>query len=108
MKHAILVVALAVATGTLATQVSADDKIVIMVGGIEKQIYLPARLTEQLGYFKEQGLDVELQSEPAGVTPAATSNSSTCGQVKLLHLANRIGQILSLISGGGQVSLRLP
>ncbi|MBV8211103.1 MAG: ABC transporter substrate-binding protein [Burkholderiaceae bacterium] len=45
----------------------AGDKITLMVGGIEKQIYLPAKLTEQLGYFKEQGLDVELLSQPAGV-----------------------------------------
>jgi NitT/TauT family transport system substrate-binding protein len=44
-----------------------DDKITIMVGGIEKQIYLPAMLAEQLGYLKETGLDVELLSEPAGV-----------------------------------------
>ncbi len=46
---------------------AADEKITIMVSGIEKQIYLPAKLTEQLGYFKEQGLDVELQSEPSGI-----------------------------------------
>ncbi|MEZ0603350.1 ABC transporter substrate-binding protein [Paraburkholderia sp. IW21] len=42
-------------------------KITIMVGGITKLIYLPARLTEQLGYFKDEGLDVELLSQPAGV-----------------------------------------
>jgi NitT/TauT family transport system substrate-binding protein len=48
--------------------VAADSgKITIMVGGITKMIYLPAKLTEQLGYFKEEGLDVELQSQPAGV-----------------------------------------
>lgn len=46
---------------------SAADKITIMVGGIEKQIYLPAKLTEQLGFFKEEGIEVELLSEPAGV-----------------------------------------
>ena len=45
----------------------ADEKITIMVSGIEKQIYLPAKLAEQLGYFKEQGLDIELQSEPSGI-----------------------------------------
>jgi NitT/TauT family transport system substrate-binding protein len=45
----------------------AADKITIMVGGIEKQIYLPAKLAEQLGYLKETGLDIELLSEPAGV-----------------------------------------
>lgn len=46
---------------------SDDGKITLMVGGIEKIIYLPAKLSEQLGYFKEQGLNVELMSEPAGV-----------------------------------------
>jgi NitT/TauT family transport system substrate-binding protein len=45
----------------------AADKITIMVGGMEKQIYLPAKLAEQLGYLKETGLDIELLSEPAGV-----------------------------------------
>ena len=38
-----------------------------MVGGINKIIYLPAKLTEALGYFKDEGLKVELQSQPAGV-----------------------------------------
>ncbi|MFL9865630.1 ABC transporter substrate-binding protein [Paraburkholderia fungorum] len=55
----------------LASQqaIAADGggKITIMVGGITKLIYLPARLTEQLGYFKDEGLDVELLSQPAGV-----------------------------------------
>lgn len=59
-----------VATSAIAasiTAASAADKITIMVGGIEKQIYLPAKLTEQLGFFKEEGLEVELLSEAAGV-----------------------------------------
>jgi NitT/TauT family transport system substrate-binding protein len=48
---------------------AADEpgKITIMVGGITKLIYLPAKLTEQLGYFKDEGLNVELLSQPAGV-----------------------------------------
>jgi NitT/TauT family transport system substrate-binding protein len=46
---------------------AAADKITIIVGGLEKQIYLPAMLTQQLGYFKEQGLDVELLTSKAGV-----------------------------------------
>ena len=45
----------------------AQEKIVIMAGGIEKQIYLPGILAEQLGYFAEQGLNVELLTEPSGV-----------------------------------------
>jgi NitT/TauT family transport system substrate-binding protein len=52
---------------TLAMPAGAVDRIVLIVGGIEKQIYLPARLAEQLGYFKQQGLEVELMSEPSGV-----------------------------------------
>jgi NitT/TauT family transport system substrate-binding protein len=42
----------------------------IMVGGLDKQIYLPAMLTQRLGYFKQQGLDVQLSDEPAGVEAA--------------------------------------
>ena len=40
---------------------AADAPITIMVGGINKIIYLPAKLTEALGYFKDEGLNVELQ-----------------------------------------------
>ena len=65
-KSLFVAAALAIAIGT-ASGAQAAEKISIMVGGIEKIIYLPARLAEQLGYFKEAGLDVELLSEPAGV-----------------------------------------
>ena len=54
----------------LATAVAAPayaGKITIMVGGYEKHIYLPAKLAESLGFFKDEGLDVELLNEPAGV-----------------------------------------
>jgi NitT/TauT family transport system substrate-binding protein len=46
---------------------AAAEKITIIVGGYEKQIYLPAKLTEALGYFKDEGLDVELLTEESGV-----------------------------------------
>ncbi|MCG5076737.1 ABC transporter substrate-binding protein [Paraburkholderia tagetis] len=66
--------AMAIACGLLfgaalqsAHAADAPGKITIMVGGITKLIYLPAKLTEQLGYFKDEGLDVELLSQPAGV-----------------------------------------
>ena len=65
-KSLFVAAALAIAIGT-ASGAQAAEKISIMVGGIEKIIYLPARLAEQLGYYKEAGLDVELLSEPAGV-----------------------------------------
>ncbi len=38
----------------------------IMVGGISKQIYLPNELTQQLGYFKQEGLEVTLIDEASG------------------------------------------
>ena len=57
------------ATGVLALAcVSAAHgaPIQLMVGGIEKQIYLPAALADRLGYFKEQGLDVQVLSDTSG------------------------------------------
>jgi NitT/TauT family transport system substrate-binding protein len=60
--------AAAVAATLAATAVTrAADKVTIMVGGYEKQIYLPPKLAESLGYFKDAGLDVTLLNEPAGV-----------------------------------------
>ncbi|MEU7058808.1 ABC transporter substrate-binding protein [Streptomyces sp. NPDC046197] len=43
------------------------EHVKIMVGGLDKVIYLPAMLTQRLGYFTAEGLDVQLLSEPAGV-----------------------------------------
>jgi NitT/TauT family transport system substrate-binding protein len=40
----------------------------IMVGGMSKVIYMPAALTQKLGYFKDQDLNVQLVDTPAGVT----------------------------------------
>jgi NitT/TauT family transport system substrate-binding protein len=45
----------------------AADKVTIIVGGYEKQIYLPAKLAEGLGYFKAEGIEVELLNEASGV-----------------------------------------
>src|SRR5437016_14301633 len=38
----------------------------IMVGGLNKQIYLPNMLAQQLGYFKAENLDVTLIDEGSG------------------------------------------
>ena len=51
----------------------------IMVGGIDKVIYLPAMLTQQLGYFKDAGVDVKLMTEPSG---ASAENVLLAGQVQ--------------------------
>jgi len=62
----VAVLSLMAVSGT-ALAADSGGKLTIMVGGATKIIYLPAKLTEQLGYFKEEGLDVEIQSQPAGV-----------------------------------------
>jgi NitT/TauT family transport system substrate-binding protein len=59
--------ALAAAACAFACVTSARaEPIQLMVGGIEKQIYLPAALADRLGYFKEQGLDVQVLSDTSG------------------------------------------
>ena len=50
----------------------------IMVGGLSKQIYLPNKLTQQLGYFQQQGLDVTLIDEASG---QSSENEVLAGQV---------------------------
>jgi NitT/TauT family transport system substrate-binding protein len=63
-----LVQALALAAVVLASTVAvAADKVTIIVGGYEKHIYLPAKLAEGLGYFKAEGLNVELLNDASGV-----------------------------------------
>lgn len=63
-----LALGLAACRGESPSQAAAGgtEKISIMVGGLDKVIYLPAKLTEQLGYFKEAGIEVDLKSEPSG------------------------------------------
>lgn len=62
---AVAVLSLAALTGgAMAADVS------LMVGGIEKQIYLPVALAQQLGYFRDEGISVDILSEPAGVEAA--------------------------------------
>jgi NitT/TauT family transport system substrate-binding protein len=51
---------------------SSGDKVSIMVGGLNKQIYLPFELADRLGYYQQQGLNITLSDEPAGVD--ATTN----------------------------------
>jgi NitT/TauT family transport system substrate-binding protein len=69
MRRFVLAAALLLAA---AAPSFAQTKVKIMVGGIDKQIYLPAKLAERLGYFKEEGLDVELFNSTSG-SQAATA-----------------------------------
>lgn len=72
---------LTITTGTVAKAADSIPTVKIMVGGLNKQIYLPAKLSEVLGNFKKYGVNVELSDEPAGVD-AETAMLS--GQVDLV------------------------
>jgi NitT/TauT family transport system substrate-binding protein len=52
-----------------ATQAHAE-KLTLMAGGTSKIVYLPLILASQLGYFKDEGLEFEILSQPAGVDTA--------------------------------------
>ncbi len=67
IRRAAAMAAIMVGASSLAGAANAEDKITIMVGGIDKIIYLPAVLAKRLGYFEQQGLDVDVVTEPAGV-----------------------------------------
>ena len=64
LKHSMLALTFVAASSHPAP---ASERITLMVGGIEKIIYLPVKLAEHLGYFSAEGLDVELRSEWSGV-----------------------------------------
>jgi NitT/TauT family transport system substrate-binding protein len=58
-----------VITGSLAGAAEAADslpKVTMMVGGIDKQIYLEYQLAQSLGMFKKYGVDMQLSTEQNG------------------------------------------
>ena len=57
---------LALATLSAAAQAPEKKQIKLAVGGKSSLYYLPLTLTEQLGFFKEQGLDVEISDFAGG------------------------------------------
>lgn len=65
----VLLRAIALALGAVALNALAgsDARITIMIGGADKIVYLPAKLAEQLDYFRAEGLDVDLRTETAGI-----------------------------------------
>jgi len=53
----------------------------LMVGGIDKQIYLPYQLAQSLGYYKKYGVNMELSTEQHGGVGAEEAMAS--GQVDM-------------------------
>jgi NitT/TauT family transport system substrate-binding protein len=56
-------------------------KVTMMVGGIDKQIYLPYELAQQLGFYKKYGVDMQLSTESNGGVGAEDAMAS--GQVDM-------------------------
>ena len=63
---ALIVLAACGGTNTTGGGGSQSVSLKIMVGGLNKQIYLPNMLAQRLGYFKAENLDVTLIDEGSG------------------------------------------
>ena len=60
-------IALPLAGGYLSAARAADmPTVTLMVGGIDKQIYLPYQLAESLGMYKKYGINMKLSTEQSG------------------------------------------
>jgi NitT/TauT family transport system substrate-binding protein len=71
-------------SGSNASNASASSglpAVTMMVGGIDKQIYLPYQLAQDLGYFKKYGVNMQLSTEQSGGVGAETAMAS--GQVDM-------------------------
>src|SRR6516162_1896399 len=55
--------------------------VTLMVGGIDKQIYLPYQLAQNLGFYKKYGVNVQLSTEQNGGVGAEDAMAS--GQVDM-------------------------
>ncbi len=64
-----------------ASNVSSLPTVTLMVGGIDKQIYLPYQLAQDLGFYKKYGVSVQLSTEQSGGVGAETAMVS--GQVDM-------------------------
>src|SRR5256886_13359641 len=64
--------------GSGSSSSSGTTQVKSMVGGLSKQVNLPNMLTQQLGYFKQEGLDVTLIDEASG---QSSENQVLAGQV---------------------------
>jgi NitT/TauT family transport system substrate-binding protein len=69
------------ATGSNAAAVSGMPTVSLMVGGIDKQIYLPYQLAQDLGFYQKYGVNVQLSTEQTGGVGAETAMVS--GQVDM-------------------------
>ncbi|BAS12052.1 ABC transporter substrate binding protein [Arthrobacter sp. Hiyo8] len=69
------------ASGSAAADTASMPTVKLMVGGIDKQIYLPYQLAEQLGFYQKYGVKMELSTESQGGVGAEDAMAS--GQVDM-------------------------
>jgi len=87
LKVAAAAAVVAVAVGLVAgSGFSAREKrdvptVSLMVGGIDKQIYLPYQLAQNLGFYKKYSVNVQLSTESAGGVGA--EDALAAGQVNM-------------------------
>jgi NitT/TauT family transport system substrate-binding protein len=84
LTTAALVVAVAVTAGIAFAGTAKKHSIptvTLMVGGIDKQIYLPYQLAQGLGFYKKYGVNVQLSTEQNGGVGAEDAMAS--GQVDM-------------------------
>ena len=67
--------------GSNAAAASSLPTVTLMVGGIDKQIYLPYQLAQDLGFYHKYGVNVQLSTEQQGGVGAETAMVS--GQVDM-------------------------
>lgn len=67
--------------GTASGSAAPMPTVRLMVGGIDKQIYLPYQLAANLGFYKKYGVNVELSTEQNGGVGAEDAMAS--GQVDM-------------------------
>src|SRR5438067_8512858 len=61
-----LAVGLIAGSGFSAGSKRTAPTVTLMVGGIDKQIYLPYQLAQDLGFYQKYGVEVQLSTEQAG------------------------------------------
>ena len=65
-----------VAVAATAKHHSSIPTVSLMVGGIDKQIYLPYQLAQDLGFYKKYGVNVQLSTESSGGVGAEDAMAS--------------------------------
>src|SRR5690348_13836714 len=82
-RATMLLAGLACAAGVFSSAAMASPlpKVTMMVGGIDKQIYLPYQLAQNLGFYKKYGVNMQLSTEQNGGVGAEEAMAS--GQVDM-------------------------